>query len=221
MPFNGADTSTSFLNEGSGSHVWTAAGNAQIDTAQSRFGGSSGLFDGTGDFISTPNHANFNFGSGDFTIDLWVRFNAVSIDQNFIAWSTAAGAFQFGVNDTTNQMFVYGETGFVFLDTGTVLTTGQWYHIALERYGNAWTIFVNGVIDSIATDTRTLSAPNHANGVYIGGEVTASSQLLNGWIDDFRVSKGVARYQGKAFRTRASRYTTADTGVMSFIGDIF
>jgi len=58
-------------------HTVTAYGNAQIDTAQSKFGGASGLFDGAGDYLSTPDSEDWNFGSGDFTIDFWVRFNSL------------------------------------------------------------------------------------------------------------------------------------------------
>ena len=73
LHFNGADASTTFIDESG--KTWTASGNAQIDTAQSKFGGASGLFDGTGDSITTPDHADFDVGSGDFTVDFWMRQN--------------------------------------------------------------------------------------------------------------------------------------------------
>ena len=73
LHFDGADASTTMTdsNVGGAAHVWTAAGNAQIDTAQAQSGGASLLLDGTGDWVSTPDHADFAFGSGDFTIDCW------------------------------------------------------------------------------------------------------------------------------------------------------
>ena len=57
--------------------IVTANGNARITTGQSEFGGASGLFDGSGDYLSTPDSADWYFGTGDFTIDFWVRFNAL------------------------------------------------------------------------------------------------------------------------------------------------
>ena len=58
-------------NVGGASHVWTAAGNAQIDTAIKKYGTGAGLFDGSGDYFSTPDHADFTVGSSDFTVDCW------------------------------------------------------------------------------------------------------------------------------------------------------
>jgi hypothetical protein len=74
LHFDGSDASTTITdsNSGGSAHTWTAAGNAQIDTAQYKFGGASGLFDGTGDWVTTPDHADFTLGSSDFTIDLLV-----------------------------------------------------------------------------------------------------------------------------------------------------
>ncbi|HPC33867.1 MAG TPA: hypothetical protein PL061_13005, partial [Syntrophales bacterium] len=53
--------------------VWTFYGNAQIDTAQKPFGTGSLLLDGSGDYIGTVDSPDFDFGTGDFTIDFWVR----------------------------------------------------------------------------------------------------------------------------------------------------
>ena len=75
LHFNGSDTSTTFTDESG--KTWTGAVTAQLDTAQKKFGTASLLLDGDSDYISTPDHADFDVGSGDFTIDFWVRFNAV------------------------------------------------------------------------------------------------------------------------------------------------
>jgi hypothetical protein len=77
LHMNGSDASTTFTDNAFGGlgHTWTANGNAQIDTAQSKFGGASGLFDGNGDYISTPDSDDFFFSAGDFTFDTWVRLS--------------------------------------------------------------------------------------------------------------------------------------------------
>jgi hypothetical protein len=82
--FEGADGSTSFVDESPSGHTLTAVGNAQVDTGQSKFGASSGLFDGNGDYISIPDSDEFTFGAGDFTIETHVRFNVVQTSM-FIA----------------------------------------------------------------------------------------------------------------------------------------
>jgi hypothetical protein len=71
LHMDGSNTSTTFTDESG--KTWGATGNAQISTAQSEFGGSSAIFDGTGDYINTTNSSDFNFASGDFTIDFWFR----------------------------------------------------------------------------------------------------------------------------------------------------
>src|SRR5262245_1699237 len=78
LQFEGTDTSTTFTDENAAgsSHIWTAHGDAQIDTADFKFGAASGLFDGTGDYIDTPDHVDFNLASNNFTIDFWFKCNA-------------------------------------------------------------------------------------------------------------------------------------------------
>jgi len=69
-----ADASTTFTDSSAAGHNFTAAGNAQIDTAQFKFGTSSALFDGTGDYINdATGSSDFAFGTGDFAVDFWVR----------------------------------------------------------------------------------------------------------------------------------------------------
>src|SRR3990167_7740340 len=71
LHMDGADASTTFTDE-TGKTV-TANGNAQIDTAQSKFGGAAALFDGAGDYLTVSGSADWDLGTGDFTIDFWFR----------------------------------------------------------------------------------------------------------------------------------------------------
>src|SRR5687768_6144765 len=89
LHMDGADGSTTFTDESG--KTWTARGDAQIDTAQSVFGGASGRLDGNGDFVDTPDHADWDFGSGDFTLDLRVRFAAVGTAYFITHGDTYAG----------------------------------------------------------------------------------------------------------------------------------
>ena len=75
---NGTDGSTTFTDSSlTTPHTPVAVGNAQIDTAQSKFGGASIYFDGSGDALTIPNDGDFTFGSDDLTVDFWVRFEAL------------------------------------------------------------------------------------------------------------------------------------------------
>src|SRR3990167_4126243 len=73
---DGTDASTTFTDSGNTVHTVTANNSAQIDTAQKKFGTASGLFaSATSDNLSVPDHADWDFGTSDFTIDFWFRFN--------------------------------------------------------------------------------------------------------------------------------------------------
>jgi len=187
---------------GSVSHAITAHGNAQIDTAQSKFGGASGLFDGAGDYLSSADSGDWAFGGGDFTIDFWVRFNALPTASSGM---TICGQYA----NTNNRWYtstwnIGGEYRWYFIQyTGGVsninfyrvsaISANTWYHIAYVRSGNSWYIFRDGTqlggvetkTDAIADIAGTLTIGEHAYGSY-----------LNGWMDEFRISKGIARWTG-------------------------
>ena len=180
--------------------VVTAYGNAQIDTAQSKFGGASGLFDGTGDYLSTPDSADWAFGTGAFTIDFWVRFNA--LPANGVCQAIVA---QYVDGNNWMEFYVYNSAGTYrwYFDTrvtpaasktwvwgNTTLAVNTWYHVAVVRYGDAWNIYQNGA--SFASATTTGTVPNNAGNLQIG--IWGTGDTFNGWLDELRISKGVARW---------------------------
>ena len=102
LHMEGSDGSTTFTDE-IGKAV-TANGNAQIDTAQKKFGAASGLFDGTGDYLTLANSNDWSFGSGDFTIDFWVNHATTPTSSVVINYYTAGGIR----HGTSNKVLVYG-----------------------------------------------------------------------------------------------------------------
>ncbi|MEJ0012775.1 MAG: hypothetical protein WDM94_09155 [Bauldia sp.] len=64
---------TTFVDSSASGRTITANGNAQVDTAQAKFGGASALFDGAGDYLTVPASADFNFGTGDFTVETLIE----------------------------------------------------------------------------------------------------------------------------------------------------
>ncbi|RPJ38983.1 MAG: hypothetical protein EHM35_03325, partial [Planctomycetaceae bacterium] len=145
LPFFGADASTTItdVNGGGHTHAWTAAGNAQIDTAQSVFGGSSLLLDGTGDWVTTADHAeDFTLGSSDWTVEAWVR-PAVDGTLLYIAGQgdttpTAATSSFILSRSAGNKIVAEVSDGAAFTTlTGTTdILAGVFYHVVLERLGN-------------------------------------------------------------------------------------
>jgi hypothetical protein len=166
-------------------------GNAQISTAQSKFGGSSMYFDGTGDRLVGANNPNVNIDAGDFTIEGWIYCATPTTTNSIVAKGFgAAGGYMLWVQSTL-RMRVYNAAGTQFnaASTGTI-SANTWTHVAAVRNGGTITLYINGVADgSVAyTGTSTNSA------VIEVGSYGAGSADFSGYIDDLRITKGVARY---------------------------
>jgi hypothetical protein len=170
-------------------------GNAQISTTQSKFGGSSMYFDGTGDYlIVSPNVTN-NLGTGDFTIESWVYLTSGSTYQ-FLIGATGDGGMQVGLNvpiSGTPTIAVAIANGAWILNFGAsiLISSNTWTHVAVTRSGTTNRAFINGVqLGSNITDSTNWAFTN--NTLQVGA--TLGVAPLNGYIDDLRITKGYARY---------------------------
>jgi hypothetical protein len=164
-------------------------GNAQISTAQSKFGGGSLYFDGTGDWLKASTGRIADFGTGDFTIEAWVYLLSHDGDQSAVF----AGGLDFtsftqpNVNiDTTGTVNLNGNQ-----PTSNALSLNTWTHIAVSRSSGTCRIFINGVQGSSASNTLNYNGIGCYVGVRVGGSVYGD---INGYIDDLRITKGYARY---------------------------
>jgi hypothetical protein len=201
LHMNGTDTSTTFTDETGKS--WTASGNAQIDTAQSVFGGASGLFDGTGDFISSADHADWQLDGGSnsnfWTVDFRIRYNGDPVTQGMIQqrvdnnnqWAI------FLISGTSIRMYIQsGGTNLVILDFAWNPATTTWYHVAIVKNGTSgYMAFVDGSqVGTTQTDTDPM--PDFAGSLVLGDwvDTAGSHNYLNGWLDEVRISKGIARW---------------------------
>jgi hypothetical protein len=217
LHFNGSDASTTFTDESG--KTWTVNGNAQIDTAQSKFGGASGLFDGNGDYLSVGADSDFDFGTGDFTIECWLRRNSFTqhyqgiLASGFKSYASGANTFlAFGNNSAVNvnhrQRVALG--GYDLDQAGANILTAQlslnvWYHVAATRAGNTLRVFLNGNLEAQSTYAGALNF-NVNDETRIGSNRwDGSNGYLNGWLDDLRVTKGAARYT-RSFVPRGSPY---------------
>ena len=174
-------------------------GNAQISTAQSKFGGSSMLFDGTGDYLTASGNLVLNsLGAGPFTVEMWVyrlgngTGGASSYDSIIGSNSGISSVWGIYVNRSTGVISFNNSAGLV--STSNTLSNSTWTHIAVCRDGsNNLQIFINGTSGYSATNTGTGTL---VNPLRIGDDGTGGggNHLFNGYIDDLRITKGVARY---------------------------
>jgi len=197
LHMEGADTSTT-LTDVKG-HTFTAAGNAQIDTAQSKYGSGSLLSDGTGDRVTSADHADWELSSVDFTIEFWVRFNSVAAGNSFLVVkinNTATDFMSFGIIRSTASLrfFASADSASFFINDVSFaagLATGVWYHVAVNRTGTAWRGYIDGVGTALATSSSGIH--NSAFPLCIAAD-NLGNNSLNGWIDELRITKGVGRY---------------------------
>lgn len=135
-------------------------------------------------------------GSGNYTIELWVNVSSFTDYGTFVTTyngSAAAGTWFFRLYSTTQQwQWQNGSNGsapnFKAYNSSTNLTSGTWHHLAVVRSSGVVTLYQDGVNVGGGTDIETLVAPNFTVGRAVNG------YEFNGYIDDLRVTKGIARY---------------------------
>jgi len=165
-------------------------GDAKISTTQSKFGGSSMYFDGTGDYLSIPNNTWMNLGT-TFTIEFWF-YRTLNQAMRIISRQDSSPPYN-GYNISYGEVagqwyFDASATSITFADGGL---TNQWVHYAWVVNGTSGTVYRNGV--SVGTATQTAQTPS-TNTTLLVGAREGPTNYLGGYIDDLRITKGVARY---------------------------
>lgn len=191
---NGADGSTLFIDE-TGKTV-TAYGNAQISTAQSKFGGSSMYFDGAGDYLSTPSNADFDFGTEDFTIELFIQPASLSQAALLVGRQEPSNGMALQVvqvnSGITYTARAFGGGPVYTVNGGSSLVTTAMNHVAVTRQNNTASLWLNGLNVGSITDPTNLVCTRPLT-VGIGDDTTLFFPYT-GYIDDVRIVKGVALY---------------------------
>ena len=187
---NGTNGSTTITDSSLTPKTVTAVGNAQISTSQSKFGGASIAFDGTGDGLTVQQTA---LGTADFTIETWIYYNNGSTGGTIFdcRLSDADGGNGFAFYRQANgalAVFFGAPTG----QSGS-LPNGTWHHVALVKsFGGVFSGYINGSqVFSFANTTNLVRATHK-----IGINHDNVNSGVNGYIDDFRITLGIARYTG-------------------------
>ena len=190
--------------------VLETVGNAQISTTVKKYGTGSLYFDGTDDGLTSPYNPAYSFGTGDFTIEAWVYIAGNSaVDAGGVRTAAIVGSFP--TSGTLTNVWVLGisgnstttGTGFFFqsfvsgttyqVSVTTTLSQTTWHHLAVARSGTTTKLFLNG--SEVASGTLGNQNVNGAYPIYVGRNIyTGYPNVLNGYIDDLRITKGVARY---------------------------
>ena len=180
------------------SNNFETVGNAQISTSVVKYGTGSMAFDGSGDGLNAPDSPQFDMGSGNFTVEMWLYANSLSGEQFLVGQHNSSSfyapfRFAFDGSRLVAFMSTTGSSWGLRLEAGSSLSTSTWYHIALVRNGTSFKIYVNGN----QYDSGTLSGAlyNSTDIMRVGwGSISAGVFSLNGYIDDLRITNGYARY---------------------------
>lgn len=178
----------------------TLVGSITRSATQSKFGGFSASFDGLTKYLTLVDHADWNFAGGDFTIDGWIYVNNVAVgDQTIFAQSNSTrsdglmNAFFF---DAGNLRFLsYDGSGILLvnLSAPSGIASATWTHVAIVRNANTFTLYVNGVAIGSVVAGFTLADFSGLAQVGAGISGTAVGRFFAGYIDELRISKGIAR----------------------------
>jgi hypothetical protein len=199
---DGANGSTTFTDTSPRVKTMSIGGGTPtISSTQSKFsGGTSMFFDNpssvnVADHLTTPSDSDFAFGTASFTVEAWIYQVGQAI------YSTM---FEIGAHGaSTGIAFFTGSDGFriysgsFFGGSGNALTLNTWQHVAFCRDGSTLRMFLNGTQTSTATFTNNLTVTTNVSVAYAKGQNpsgTSNDVKFNGYIDDLRVTKGVARY---------------------------
>lgn len=217
---DGTDASTVFRDDNGvrAPRGITAIGNAQIDTAQSQIGGSSLLLDGIGDYLQTS--TGINISSSNVTIECWYRPTSKAQDypviiSNYPNYSPGSNTWVLidrhkDVSTTKFSFWVFNHNSFSapLLSSSTSVANNTWYHLAVVRNSNTWTMYVNGVAEVTATFSGSLDGSATPNlGI---GRSNSSGTEAAGYIDELRISK-TARYTANFTAPTAAFQNDANT----------
>ncbi len=198
LHFTGVNNSTVFTDNSPSPKTLLANGDAKISTALYEFSPSSGIFDGNADYLTTNAGSSVAFGTGDFTVECWVYTSVFGNNGVFQIATTNPGfggvtglAVAFG----SGKVNLFYGNGSSTISTGTSLTSNTWTHVAVVRSSSVTKVYLNGVLDTTFGTAGSLADTFNYVGTFVTiGGYYSSSFVWSGNIDEFRITKGVARY---------------------------
>jgi len=196
---DGADASTTFIDSATSKTI-TTVNQAQVDTAQSEFGGASLLVDGDSDYLTAADSDDFNMGYGDCTIDFWCMPDGVqtplypAMISNHNSWGTGSFGIRYDNSGYDKKFTVHWNPTDPEIASSTH-EPNDWYHIAVTRTGTSMILYVNGVNDGSSTCGAEEVLDLSMYLFYVGfGGWDGANGYFKGWIDEVRISKGIVRW---------------------------
>ena len=210
--FDGSDgdTTASGLDASNKNLTVSYSSGDQLSNTQTKFGSTS-LY--VADNVTISSSDGFNMGTGDFTIEAWYYFTSFSNSfGHYDQWngsSTGSGNVQMWNSTSAQGKIKWYYDGSSNFTSSTTMSTGQWYHVAYVRESGTLKIYFNGTVDS---NTQSYSGQLGKTGtLYFGDQHAGGGGAPQYYIDDLRITKGLARY--------TSNFTAPTTAHLSSAGD--
>lgn len=205
LPFDGVNNATETDDLSNNTHTMTFGGNCALDVAEVKYGTACAQsLGGAGDLVGTPNHASLNLGTEEFTMEFDLYPANLTGSQILVSkWhsaTVAARSFLFytvGQNLTILYQDAGSSTTHSLSTTGNLLTATTWQHVALVREGDTLSIYIDGTVSNI--DGTAISVTDWRDGTVPFELLDATNSAAapsNMRMDNFRLTKGVARYTG-------------------------
>jgi len=198
---NTTDGSVIFEDSSSANHTITVNGNTHHEIDQKKFGSTSIYFDGNGDYLNLGQSSDWLFETANFTIDFWIKRTlldnleyvlgqnesegATAASNNFVLYFNASNVTAFIISDGTTQLTVL---------LGDINDT-NWHHLAVVRNNTNLIGYIDGIQGGL-TDVTGYDFSNEKGNFSIGRPGDYIHLEFNGYIDEFRISKGIARWTG-------------------------
>ena len=215
LHLNGSNGSTTFTDSSSRAVSGTAYGNAQITTAQSKFGGASAVFDGNGDYVQFATDTAYDLGN-TYTVEMFIRVASTSVSGGLVhrgfyttsnnTWDGLAVSIR-GLG-TFIRFYFYGTLNsneqYIDVTTSGNINANTWHHIAMVRNGTSGAVYIDGVSKGTISGLNTPTASSRPLKIGVW-DYSAGSEWFNGFLDELRITKGVARYTSN-FTPPASQF---------------
>jgi hypothetical protein len=196
-----AITNTSLLLSGTNAGIVDNAiksdsitvGATQVNTSVVKYGTGSISFNGTTSVLNFPNNPYYAFGTGSFTIESWVYPNSVTALQSLIdTRSTATATTGILISITALGFISVTVNNAILFTSSTGITISAWTHVAVVKSGTTITLYLNGTKPLIGSGTSSTSLTDQF--LRLGASAGTAANFYNGYLDEVRITNGVARY---------------------------
>lgn len=192
---------------GGGRTVTFVGTQTDFSSTQTKFGTKSVYFDGTGDYLTCADHADFDLSGGIWSFDCWIYASNSDLEHiyyqnsgagdNILIYKSGGGStYGIGVQITATSSIIVNVT-----TSSEPFNINTWHHLEIIENGDNWYFFRDGVL--VGTGIDTSRAANYTSVVSIGG--TGGAFDFTGYLDEVRLSVGIARHTS-GFSTETDIY---------------